>query len=498
LQMTWSLRRLGQLRLGQLRLRQLSRSAKLGALAVLLVLVAAQLHTLIASVLGQNALLSDEAAATHGWEEISGAKEIQDGVCEARITPRGRKSCAKQVTNADAGFCVVLDRATGRRIKVMRGFKDGLRQSKFRCGDVAVDFANFKLRMNAVAESALNLPASPPPQPGSSRGIVMSVHTGVMLSAAASLRRLRKSGCTLPVELFHGHNELDREHPLVKEVHELGNVSLRFIEDPRFSRYYTKIYAVLHSAYDHVLLLDTDNLVARDPEYLFNTPEFREKGAIFWPDHWHPDDPFLFHMDHTSLAWELFDVPFIYMHEFEAGQVMIDRIRSKRALAFLEAYVYNARLIERLQVVWGDKDLFRFAFLRANTTFHMIQDPPGLAGFYLLKLVYCGQTLVQHDPSGGVAFFHRNTRKLGSFKRWDSQISWRYMEQFEDENLRKYRARPTLWYFGSCWRLCNGRVRTTQIVDKYSFIETDAVNYVFDAIHRYGMSWHRHSDSSKF
>jgi hypothetical protein len=32
--------------------------------------------------------------------------------------------------------------------------------------------------------------------------------------------------------------------------------------------------------------LDSDNIPTRDPTYLFETTEYKEKGAIFWPDFW--------------------------------------------------------------------------------------------------------------------------------------------------------------------------------------------------------------------
>lgn len=31
-------------------------------------------------------------------------------------------------------------------------------------------------------------------------------------------------------------------------------------------------------------MLDSDNIPARDPTFLFNSPEFRELGVVLWPD----------------------------------------------------------------------------------------------------------------------------------------------------------------------------------------------------------------------
>ena len=35
-----------------------------------------------------------------------------------------------------------------------------------------------------------------------------------------------------------------------------------------------------------VLFLDSDNVVADSPDFLFSTPEYKEHGAMLWPDYW--------------------------------------------------------------------------------------------------------------------------------------------------------------------------------------------------------------------
>src|SRR5512138_3253779 len=48
-----------------------------------------------------------------------------------------------------------------------------------------------------------------------------------------------------------------------------------------------KAFALLHSHFDEVLLLDADNVPVVDPQFLFETPEFHNTGALFWPDRDH-------------------------------------------------------------------------------------------------------------------------------------------------------------------------------------------------------------------
>ena len=33
-------------------------------------------------------------------------------------------------------------------------------------------------------------------------------------------------------------------------------------------------------------MLDSDNIPVRDPAFLFDSFEFKELGAVFWPDYW--------------------------------------------------------------------------------------------------------------------------------------------------------------------------------------------------------------------
>ena len=78
------------------------------------------------------------------------------------------------------------------------------------------------------------------------------------------------------------------------------------------------------------------------------------------------------------MLWELTGVAFVDMMEQESGQLLIDRTRSREALEVLMFYAFHQpRMIEQLDVAWGDKDLYRLAWMRTNTDFHMISHVPG-------------------------------------------------------------------------------------------------------------------------
>lgn len=308
--------------------------------------------------------------------DLVAGEDILDGVCVGWQSSSGEvHPCKKRVSNSEDGHCLVEDVATKRLYRSMKGRKGGLTQTHFRCEEFAVDFLEFKIQVNrAIAGNSMAPRLS---LSRNVRGVVMSVHMGVLLIAVGSIQRLRAAGCHLPVEIFYLEGELDESHPLTKKLFNLGDIRPRIVEDRSYFRYYSKIYAVIHSSFNDVLLLDSDNIVARNPEYLFDAPEYKAKGAIFWPDHWHPNHSPLFKLDHTSLAWELFGIPFVNSFEQESGQLLINRNIAYRAFPILDSYIQNADLIEKLKVAWGDKELFRFAFMRAGLSFHMVQTPPG-------------------------------------------------------------------------------------------------------------------------
>lgn len=53
-----------------------------------------------------------------------------------------------------------------------------------------------------------------------------------------------------------------------------------------FYRFQIKAAAVINSSFKEILYLDSDNLPAQDPTFLFETKEFKNTGALFWPDFW--------------------------------------------------------------------------------------------------------------------------------------------------------------------------------------------------------------------
>ncbi|KAG6612080.1 Vesicle transport protein [Phytophthora cinnamomi] len=369
----------------------------------------------------------------------------QTGQCDpyGKREPNADLACNQIAQGGVSGYCEVMDEDTGELFRVMQLNCSSVRDHVvFSCAEAA-DFANFGLMAQGVYENALAQNESNPAKllgnNGTGNGIVMVVYPKLLSSAFASISVLRSYNCTLPIELWISQPEVVRT-PSMRTTLELlqqrfANVTVETIIDPTVAGFSTKIHAVQHSKFENVLFLDADNVPVRDPTFLFESHEFHEHGAIFWPDFWHPEKT-IFNIQRESLLWELVDLPFVDMFEQESGQILINRKRAALALEVLMFYAYHRPShFERLVLAHGDKDLFRLAWMKTRTPYYMMPFPPAAAGVErgTYKKLFCGMTMVQFDVDGNVLFLHRNAKKLdGKVDKMDPKY-WTHLQSFKWE-----------------------------------------------------------------
>ncbi|KAG1697825.1 hypothetical protein DVH05_015779 [Phytophthora capsici] len=290
-------------------------------------------------------------------------------------------------------------------------------EGQFRCFD-AEDFVNFPIVAKEAVSKAL-VPSFQLPNVKEAKGlkgIVMVVYPKMVPSTYASLRALRDIlKCELPIELWYRPKEMQGAPgsmvPLQQLAGENRKITFREIHDKKATGFGAKVFAIYHSFFEKILFLDSDNVPVRDPSFLFETKEFNDTGAVFWPDFWHPTHT-IFNVHGQSLLWELLDQRFVNMFEQESGQLVIDRRRHAAPLELVNFYTFHKpNFFKMFELVHGDKDLFRLAWLKLKAPFHMIDAPPAVAG-KAFNNSFCGVTMVQHDANGQVLFLHRNTRKL--------------------------------------------------------------------------------------
>ncbi len=246
-----------------------------------------------------------------------------------------------------------------------------------------------------MAENALR--STHPLQPGHrkhNRGIVICAGGDKYFTCAwIATRILRRLGCKLPIEFWHlGPQEMTAEmKSLAEGVLEVKCVDAYEVRKKHPVRtlngWELKCYAIIHTAFREVLLLDADNIVVKDPTFLFRAREYKKTGAIFWPD--------VGSLGPERDIWEITDVPYNSEPDFESGQIVVDKERCWYALNL--AMHYNEHSDFYYQHIYGDKDTFRFAFLKTRTPFSM---PPR-------RIEVIDGTLCQHDFRGRRVFQHR-------------------------------------------------------------------------------------------
>jgi alpha 1,2-mannosyltransferase len=263
------------------------------------------------------------------------------------------------------------------------------------------------------------------PSKFSGKGIVFTAGGIKYITCAwVSISLLRKIGCDLPIELWHLNGELSKEiiqkfrhlNVVFRDFHEIGNTKL--------FGYMLKPLAIINSSFKEVLFLDADNNCVRNPEYLFHLTEYKDNGCIFWPDY--------FYTSKDNSIWSIIGIKPNKQLEQESGQILIDKEKCWHELQLclhfniLGRYYYN--------ILLGDKDTFKFAWLALGSKFHMVHYSPGTCG-YKVNNVFYGNTMVQHDTAGDILFLHRNLLKWDV--TFDNEINWQYIRKYEQDSTHR-------------------------------------------------------------
>lgn len=252
-----------------------------------------------------------------------------------------------------------------------------------------------------------------PPFSYRGRGIVICAGGArYFTNAWVCINALRRLGCRLPVQLWHlGAGEMDLAMkrlvaPLQVECVDASQVQRRH-PVRRSGGWELKPYAILFSPFREVLLLDADNVPVRDPAFLFDTPEFRDAGAVFWPD--------FGRSRRADPIWRSCGLEIPAEPEFESGQIGVDKNRCWAALRL--ALWFNEQSDFYYKYLHGDKDTFSVAFRKLGTPYRLVPHGPERfpGGMY------------QHDFDGRRLFQHRN------FSKWTLMPLNRPIPGFQDE-----------------------------------------------------------------
>lgn len=209
-----------------------------------------------------------------------------------------------------------------------------------------------------------------------------------------AIKLLRHLGCQLPIEIWYLGN-FEMPEAFRKVLLTVPNVELRNVEEQVTKGnvaggWQLKSFAIINSRFENVFFFDADTTVHNDPTPIFDSSEFKNTGAIFWPD--------IRTMNDDRLIWEICGLHPTVAIEVEAGQMLINTKQNPKALEM--GLFMNEHCEFFYRHIWGDKDTMHMAFRMVDAPFLLIptyQQLTTKGRFAGLRHIWTdGQPLVDH------------------------------------------------------------------------------------------------------
>lgn len=221
-----------------------------------------------------------------------------------------------------------------------------------------------------LAEIQDRLPVYVPPTTttaagGSKRQGIVTIGGGKYFPILmVSLRFLRRTGTTLPVEVFVPQAEYEADvceqvlptlNAVCRVFPQLGGSSS---SRPPLQGFQLKVFAMLFSSFDDLLFLDADCTAMRDVATLFLSEPFRNTGLVTWPDVWQTTVSPLYYLIALQDV-----VPVDRRASTESGQLLVSKHRHWLTLLLAAYYNYHGptfyyRLLNQGGTGMGDKETF--------------------------------------------------------------------------------------------------------------------------------------------
>ncbi|KJK61652.1 Mannosyltransferase [Aspergillus parasiticus SU-1] len=241
--------------------------------------------------------------------------------------------------------------------------------------------------------------------PGTS-GIVSSAGKSYLPLFVTSLRMLRRTGSTLPVELFV-KDESEYETKVCEEILPQYNARCVILSDiearqgystEEIAHYQLKIFAVLFSSFENVIWMDSDGFPLYKPESLLQNQPFASTGLVTWPDFWASTA--------TPLYYNISRQPVPPMTERASSETGVFLISKKNHfLTLLLAAYYNYygpshyfMLLSQGAPGEGDKETFIQAAAAMGEPFYTVSEKVSAVGHPKPNGGISGSAMVQADP----------------------------------------------------------------------------------------------------
>jgi alpha 1,2-mannosyltransferase len=241
------------------------------------------------------------------------------------------------------------------------------------------------------------------------RGIVTTADGPYLAVALVSIRMLRRTGSTLPVEVFLALKEefdpeicgvilpsLNAHCMILQDIFDLSSVSN---SDFKIAKYQYKVMSILFSSFKDVLFLDSDCFPTSDPDQLFDSEPFLTTGMVLWPDFWFPSESPLFFK-----AAEISAPPIYTQASTESGEILYSK--SKHNLSIMLATYYNYYGPEFYYPMQsqgapgeGDKETFLWSAVALSEPFYKVKTGVVALGYWTTTHEWRGSAMLQFDPT---------------------------------------------------------------------------------------------------
>jgi alpha 1,2-mannosyltransferase len=219
-----------------------------------------------------------------------------------------------------------------------------------------------------------------------------------------ALRVLRRTGCTLPAEVFLGTRE-EYEPAICQLVLPALNARCVLIPSflspplsPKVTHYQLKSLALVFSRFRKVLYLDSDSIPLLDPTPMFSEAPFVDSGLVLWPDFWKATENPVFY-DIAGMGKLPENLP---PTGGETGQILVDKRYHMQTL--LATAYYNIfgpgwyyELLSQGALGMGDKETFLAAAVVTGTKWTRVHKGAETVGY---------QDSDGHQKGGGMVQFH--------------------------------------------------------------------------------------------
>lgn len=234
------------------------------------------------------------------------------------------------------------------------------------------------------------------------RGLVTTAGGSYLPVFLSSLRMLRRTGSTLPVEVYMkdaGEYEKSICQDALPDLGARCLILSDVVGKDVIQHYQLKVFAVLFSSFEEVVWMDADCFPLDKPEILLNHEPFISTGLVTWPDFWASSvSPAYYNISRQPIP------PMTERQSSETGIFLVSK--KTHYITMLLAAYYNYygpshyfRLLSQGAPGEGDKETFLQAATAVGEPYYAVSERVQALGHHRPD-GFSGSAMAQSDPIG--------------------------------------------------------------------------------------------------